>query len=70
MVTAYCVKCGKKDKEKGKNKAMKDPVISMTARGGFMAKGSCPDCGTKMCSIMSKDNAEKAISSGEAKKGY
>ena len=35
-----------------------------------MAKGKCPDCGTTMCAMMSKDNAEKAVSSGEAKKNY
>jgi hypothetical protein len=70
MVTAYCVKCGKEDKEKGKNKEMKNPEINQTARGGFMAKGACPDCGTKMCSIMSKENAEKAIATGKAKKAY
>lgn len=67
MVTAYCVKCGKQDKEKGKNKEMKDPEITKTARGGFMAKGLCPDCSTKMCAMMSKDNAEKAISEGVKK---
>jgi hypothetical protein len=70
MVTGYCVKCGKANKEAGKNKKMKDAEIVQTARGGFMAKGTCPDCGTKMCAMMSKDNAEKATSSGEAKKGY
>lgn len=69
MVTAYCVKCGKQDKEKGKNKTMQNPVINKTARGGFMAKGQCPDCGTTMCAIRSKDNAEKDIAEG-AKKNY
>lgn len=69
MVNAYCVKCGKENKENGKNKEMKDPVINMTARGGYMAKGQCPDCSTTMCSIMSKDNAEAAITGG-AKKNY
>ena len=64
MVTAYCVKC----KEKGKT--MKDPVINMTSKGGFMAKGTCPSCSTKMCAMMSKDNAEAAMNSGEAKKGF
>mgnify|MGYP006309085297 FL=1 len=64
MVNAYCVKCKKKGQE------MKDPVINKTAKGGFMAKGKCPDCGTTMCAMMSKDNAEKAIDSGDAKKGY
>ena len=69
MVTAYCVKCGRPDKEKGKNKNMKDPEIVQTARGGYMGKGLCPDCGTKMCAMMSKDNAEKAIKEG-AKKAF
>jgi hypothetical protein len=63
MVTAYCVKCKKKGQE------MKNPEIVQTARGGFMAKGECPDCGTKMCAMMSKDNAEKAIQEG-AKKSF
>ena len=64
MVKAYCVKC----KEKGCE--MKDPVINKTARGGYMAKGKHEKCGTVMCAMMSKDNAEKAIADGEAKKGY
>lgn len=56
----YCVKCKKKSE-------MADPVINQTARGGFMAKGKC-SCGTTMCKIMSKDNAEKAVKAGEAKR--
>ncbi|MBT4257691.1 hypothetical protein HOD88_00715 [archaeon] len=67
MVTGYCVKCGRQDKESGKNKEMKDPEIHQTARGGYMAKGTCPACGTKMCAMMSKDNAEKAITEGVKK---
>ena len=64
-ITGYCVVC----KEKGV--PMKNPVISKTSRGGFIAKGVCSKCNkTKMCAMMSKDNAEKAISSSEAKKGY
>ena len=70
MVTGYCVKCGRGDKEKGKNKTMKEAKISQTARGGYMAKGTCPDCSTKMCAMMSKDNAEKAIADGDAKKDF
>ena len=58
MITAYCVKC----KEKGVT--MNDPAINKTKRGGFMAKGTCGTCGTTLCSIMSKDKAEAAISSG------
>jgi len=57
----YCVKCKAK-------KQMKDPKINQTAKGGYMAKGQCETCGTTMCRIMSKDNAEKAIAAGEAKK--
>ena len=64
MVEAYCVKCKKKGQK------MKTPVITQTARGGFMGKGKCPDCGTTMCAMMSKDKAEAAVKSGEAKKGY
>jgi hypothetical protein len=64
MVEAYCVKCKKKGQK------MKDAQMTQTARGGFMAKGKCPDCGTVMCAMMSKDNAEKAMKSGEAKKAF
>ena len=39
MVEAYCVKCKKKGQK------MKDAVMTQTAKGGFMAKGKCPDCG-------------------------
>jgi hypothetical protein len=63
MVEAYCVKCKKKGQK------MQDPEVVQTARGGYMAKGKCPDCGTKMCAMMSKDNAEKAIKDG-AKKSF
>lgn len=62
MVTAYCVKC----KEKGVE--MLNPAIHQTKKGGFMAKGTCAkNCGTTLCAIMSKDNAEKAIASGVTK---
>lgn len=61
MVQAYCVKCKKKGQE------MKDAKITQTAKGGYMAKGSCPDCGTTMCAMMSKENAEKAIAEGVEK---
>ncbi len=58
---AYCVKCKAKAE-------MSDPVINQTKRGGYMAKGKHKDCGTTMCRIMSKDNADKAIADGTAKK--
>ena len=63
MVQGHCMKC----KEKVN---MKDATISQTSRGGYMALGTCSKCGTKMAAIMSKDNAEKAMKSGEAKKGF
>jgi len=63
MVEAYCVKCKKKGQE------MKDPCIVQTKRGGYMAKGKCPDCDTNMCAMMSKDNADKAVKDG-AKKSF
>jgi hypothetical protein len=62
MVTGHCMRC----KEK---REMKDAKISQTARGGYMAKGQCVKCGTKMAAILSKDNAEKAIQEG-AKKDF
>lgn len=58
MITGYCVKC----KEKGVE--MNDPAIHRTKKGGYMAKGECPKCGTTICAMMSKDKAEAAISSG------
>ena len=64
MVQAYCVKC------KAKGVEMQSPAINKTARGGFMAKGKCGTCGTTMCAMMSEDNANKAISSGEATKAF
>jgi hypothetical protein len=69
-ITGYCMKCGKEDKEKGKNVPMKDVQMTKTSRGGFMAKGKCSNCGCGMCKIMSKDNAEKAMESGEANKAF
>lgn len=64
MVEAYCVKCKKKGQK------MVDPVINKTAKGGYMAKGKCPDCPTTMCAMMSEEKAMAAIDSGEAKKGF
>jgi hypothetical protein len=63
MVTGYSVKAKKKVK-------IKDPVIVQTAKGGYMAKGKCPETGITVCAMMSKDNADKAIKSGEAKKAF
>ena len=65
-VKGYCVKC----KEKGRDMKAGSVSIKQNARGGYMAQGACSVCGTKMSVMMSKDNAEKAIKSGEAKKAY
>ena len=63
MVKGYCVKC----KEKGVD--LSAPEICQTAKGGFMAKSKHEKCGTTVCAMMSKDNAEKAVAGG-AKKAY
>lgn len=57
MITAYSVKAKKKVE-------MKDPAIHKTKRGGFMAKGICPETGITVCAMMSKEKAEEAIASG------
>ena len=64
MVEGYCFRCKKK------GQTMKDVKMTQTARGGFMARGNCPNCNCGMCAMMSKDNAEKAMKSGEAKKAF
>lgn len=60
---ARCMKC-KEQKE------MVDAQMTMTSRGGFMAKGKCKVCGCGMCRIMSKADAEKAMADGVAKKAF
>jgi len=62
-IEGRCMKCKAQ-------KPMKDVQMTKTSRGGFMAKGICSDCGTKMVRIMSKADAEKAVADGEAKKAY
>jgi len=62
-IEGRCMRC----KE---NREMKDVKMTRTSRGGYMAKGKCSVCGCGMCKIMSKDNAEKAVASGEAEKAY
>ena len=61
MVTGYCVKCKQKGAE------LSAPEIVQTAKGGFMAKGKHEKCGTTVCAMMSKENAEKAIEQGATK---
>ena len=60
-IEGRCMRC----KEQ---KPMKDVQMTITSRGGYMAKGKCTKCDCGMCRIMSKADAEKAVSSGEAKK--
>jgi len=62
MVIGYSVKAKKKVE-------LIDPVVSKTVKGGFIAKGKCPETGITVCAMMSKDSAEKAIEEG-AKKDY
>jgi hypothetical protein len=62
MVMGYSVKAKKKVE-------LVDPEITMTAKGGYMAKGKCPETGITVCAMMSKDNAEKAVKEG-ARKAY
>lgn len=49
---------------------IQDPVIEKTSKGGFIAKGKCPETGITVCAMMSQEKAEKAIADKEAKKGF
>jgi hypothetical protein len=44
----YCMKCKEKQE-------MESPKISKMKNGNKMAKGKCPECGTTICAIMSKE---------------
>lgn len=61
MAVGYCVKC----KEKGVE--LSSPEIVQTKKGGFMAKGKHDKCGTTVCAMMSKENAEKEVEAGATK---
>lgn len=52
MVQGRCMKC----KE---NREMENVEVGQTSRGGHIARGKCPKCGTKMAKILSKEQAEK-----------
>ncbi len=43
-IEAYCVKCKAK-------KEMQNPVEGLTKNGKPIMKGTCPDCGGKICRI-------------------
>jgi len=60
-IEGRCMKCKKQQ-------PMKDAQMTITSRGGYMAKGKCSVCGCGMCRIMSKVDADAAVKSGEAKK--
>ena len=62
-IQGYCVKCKAKVN-------LSNPVVEITKRGGYMAKGKCDKSGNTVCAILSETNAKKAIASGEAKKGF
>lgn len=47
-----CMKC-KESRE------MKNVKIEKTARGTFMARGTCSECGTNMAKILSADQAKE-----------
>lgn len=61
-IMAYNVKAKEKQK-------MFDAVITKTERGGYIAKGNNGD-EAKLTAILSKDNAEKFVKLGAAKKGW
>lgn len=44
MATGYCVKCKEKIE-------IKNPKKTQTAKGKDMLKGSCPACGTTVCTF-------------------
>ncbi len=62
VLEAYCLKT----KSKG---VMVNAVISLTKKGGYIAKGESKD-GHKMSLLMSKANAEAAVASGVTKEGF
>ena len=61
-IRAYCMKT------KEKNVEMKDAVITVTSRGGYMAQGN-DGKGNKMTTMLSKAAAEAAVKAGAAKMG-
>lgn len=62
ILEAYCLKTKKKE-------VMVDPIISLTSKGGYIAKGASKD-GHKMSLLMGKEKAEAAVASGIKKEGW
>ena len=52
-IEAYCVKCKAK-------KEMQNPVEGVTKNGKPIMKGTCPDCGGKICRIGAVKYPERA----------
>ena len=46
----YCVKCRKKQQ-------IKNGTVGKTSKGKPMAKGTCPECGTKVNRFLSEKDA-------------
>jgi uncharacterized protein YlaI len=46
----YCVKCRKKQQ-------IKNGIVGKTAKGKPMAKGTCPECSTKVNRFLSSKDA-------------
>jgi len=64
QLTAYCLKTKTKNTPfDGK------PLIEQTKKGGYMAKG-VDAAGNKMCAMLGKDKALKAIKDGMAEKAF
>ncbi len=61
---AYCVKCKKKDQP-----MVGEKLIWFKVKSGKRPamQGTCPDCGTKMTRILSKEQAEQAEKAEKAK---
>ena len=53
----YCVKCRKKQK-------ITNGTVGKTAKGKPMAKGTCPECGTKVNRFLSQKEAGQAHKTG------
>ena len=62
ILEAYCLKTKQKE-------AFTEVAISLTAKGGYIAKGTSKD-GHKMSLLMSKANAEAAVAAGVKKEGW
>lgn len=65
-LTALCMKC-KHDDNAEQTQEMTNIVIEEKS-GRYSARGECANCGGNMFKFLSKDDAEKMLSDGDAKK--